>query len=53
MNNGGSGTPGPLVAIPGFVKGDESGYTANIYSGFTSYVVPGPAVVSTSVFERG
>jgi len=47
VTNGGSGTPGPLVSIPGFIKGDEPGYTVNIYNGFTSYTVPGPAVVSS------
>ncbi|CZT12651.1 related to cellulose binding protein CEL1 [Rhynchosporium agropyri] len=46
VTGGGSGTPGPLVSIPGFIKGDESGYTANIYSNFNSYTVPGPAVWS-------
>lgn len=45
VTNGGSGTPGPLVSIPGFIKGDESGYTANIYNNFKSYTTPGPAVV--------
>ncbi|RDL40938.1 Uncharacterized protein BP5553_00917 [Venustampulla echinocandica] len=44
VTNGGSGNPGPLVSIPGFIKGDESGYTANIYNNFKSYTVPGPAV---------
>lgn len=42
--NGGAGTPGPLVSIPGWVKGDEPGYTVNIYNGLTSYVTPGPGV---------
>jgi len=46
VTNGGSGSPSPLVSIPGFIKGDEPGYTANIYNGLTSYTVPGPAVVS-------
>jgi len=46
VTDGGSGTPGPLVSIPGFIKGDEPGYTANIYSNFNSYTVPGPAVWS-------
>ncbi|KAK7181101.1 hypothetical protein DPSP01_003548 [Paraphaeosphaeria sporulosa] len=32
------------VSIPGHVKNTDPGYTANIYSGFTSYKVPGPAV---------
>ncbi|KAL2074975.1 hypothetical protein VTL71DRAFT_8755 [Oculimacula yallundae] len=46
VTGGGSGTPGPLVSIPGHIKGTESGYTANIYSNFNSYTVPGPAVWS-------
>jgi len=44
VTGGGSGTPGPLVSIPGFITGTESGYTVNIYSNFNSYTVPGPAV---------
>jgi len=46
VTGGGSGTPSPLVSIPGFIDGTESGYTANIYTNFNSYVVPGPAVWS-------
>ena len=42
--NGGSGSPGPLVSIPGHVKGTESGYTVNIYNNFNSYTFLGPAV---------
>lgn len=44
VTGGGSGTPGPLVSIPGFIKGDEPGYVVNIYSNFNNYTVPGPAV---------
>jgi len=44
VTGGGSGTPGPLVSIPGFIDGTEPGYTVNIYSDFTNYTVPGPAV---------
>ncbi|KAF8853793.1 hypothetical protein BDZ45DRAFT_598044 [Acephala macrosclerotiorum] len=44
--NGGTGTPGPLVSIPGFITGTEPGYTVNIYTDFTNYTVPGPAVWS-------
>ncbi|KAH7360118.1 glycosyl hydrolase family 61-domain-containing protein [Rhexocercosporidium sp. MPI-PUGE-AT-0058] len=44
VTGGGNGTPGPLVAIPGHVKGTESGYTANIYNNFKSYTVVGPAI---------
>lgn len=32
------------VSIPGHVKVTDPGYTANIYSNFNSYTVPGPAV---------
>ncbi|KAH7361012.1 glycosyl hydrolase family 61-domain-containing protein [Rhexocercosporidium sp. MPI-PUGE-AT-0058] len=46
VTGGGSGTPGPLVSIPGFIKGDEPGYTVNIYTNFKNYTVPGPAVWS-------
>jgi len=46
VTSGGSGTPGPLVSIPGFVTGTEPGYTVNIYTDFTNYTVPGPAVWS-------
>ncbi|KAL5327405.1 hypothetical protein ACEPPN_005101 [Leptodophora sp. 'Broadleaf-Isolate-01'] len=44
VTGGGNGNPGPLVAIPGYVKGTESGYTANIYNNFKSYTLVGPAV---------
>lgn len=44
--SGGSGSPGPLVAIPGYVKGTEPGYTVNIYNNFNSYTPLGPAVWS-------
>jgi hypothetical protein len=46
VTGGGSGTPGPLVSIPGFIKGDEPGYVVNFYTDFTNYTVPGPAVWS-------
>lgn len=46
VTGGGSGTPGPLVSIPGFIKGNEPGYTVNIYTDFHNYTVPGPAVWS-------
>jgi len=45
--NGGSGTPGPLVSIPGVYTGYEPGILINIYnlpSNFTAYQAPGPAV---------
>lgn len=41
---GGSGTPGPLVEIPGFITGTEPGYVVDIYVNFHNYTVPGPAV---------
>ncbi|KAG4433219.1 hypothetical protein IFR05_011301 [Cadophora sp. M221] len=44
VTGGGNGNPGPLVAIPGYVKGTESGYTVNIYNNFKSYTLVGPAV---------
>lgn len=44
VTGGGSGNPSPKVAIPGAFSQSDPGYTANIYSGFTSYTVPGPAV---------
>ncbi|PGH11403.1 hypothetical protein AJ79_04904 [Helicocarpus griseus UAMH5409] len=50
VTGGGSGSPSPLVAIPGHVSESDPGYTANIYNGLTEYTVPGPAVVSHPVF---
>ncbi|CZS93026.1 uncharacterized protein RCO7_01296 [Rhynchosporium graminicola] len=44
VSGGGNGQPGPLVSIPGYVKGTESGYTANIYNNFKSYMIVGPQV---------
>jgi hypothetical protein len=44
VTGGGSGVPGPLVAIPGAFHDTDPGYTVNIYNAFTSYTVPGPAV---------
>ncbi|GJE85227.1 glycoside hydrolase family 61 protein [Phanerochaete sordida] len=47
VENGGSGTPGPLVSIPGVYTGYEPGILINIYdvpSNFTGYPAPGPAV---------
>jgi len=46
VTNGGTGTPGPLVSIPGFITGTEPGYVVNIYTDFYNYTVPGPAVWS-------
>lgn len=43
--NGGSGTPGPLVAFPGAYTGREPGILINLYYPVpTSYTMPGPAV---------
>ncbi|KAI5859934.1 glycosyl hydrolase family 61-domain-containing protein [Durotheca rogersii] len=42
--SGGSGSYNPqTVRIPGAFKETDPGYTANIYSNFQSYTVPGPA----------
>ncbi|KAH8109565.1 glycoside hydrolase family 61 protein [Phellopilus nigrolimitatus] len=47
VTNGGSGTPGPLVAIPGVYTGYEPGILINInYPIPTNYTQPGPAVWS-------
>jgi hypothetical protein len=46
VTGSGSGKPSPTTKIPGHVKVTDSGYTANIYSNFNSYVVPGPKVWS-------
>jgi hypothetical protein len=46
--NGGNGTPGPLVSIPGVYSGNEPGIKFNPYTypKPTSYIQPGPAVWS-------
>ncbi|CAJ2508509.1 Uu.00g135350.m01.CDS01 [Anthostomella pinea] len=45
--SGGSGTYAPATAlIPGAFSDTDPGYTVNIYSGFTNYTVPGPAVIT-------
>ncbi|KAI8938788.1 hypothetical protein NX059_004651 [Plenodomus lindquistii] len=46
VTGGGSGKPSPTTKIPGHVKSTDSGYTANIYNNFNSYVVPGPKVAT-------
>jgi hypothetical protein len=46
VTGGGTGTPGPLVSIPGYIDGTEPGYVVNIYTDFTNYTIPGPAVWS-------
>ncbi|KAH6919323.1 glycoside hydrolase [Coprinopsis sp. MPI-PUGE-AT-0042] len=45
VTDGGSGTPGPLVAFPGAYTGNESGILVNIYENpIESYTMPGPEV---------
>jgi len=45
ITNGGSGTPGPLVAFPGAYKNTDPGLLINIYYPVpSSYTPPGPAV---------
>jgi len=46
VTGGGSTSLGPTVAIPGAFKDTDPGYTVNIYTDFTNYTVPGPAVAS-------
>ncbi|KAK0220060.1 glycoside hydrolase family 61 protein [Armillaria fumosa] len=47
VTGGGSGTPGPLVAIPGVYTGNEPGIKLNIYYPVpATYTQPGPAVWS-------
>ncbi|KAG7448519.1 glycoside hydrolase family 61 protein [Guyanagaster necrorhizus] len=47
VTGGGSGTPGPLVSIPGVYTGNEPGIKINIYSPVpANYTQPGPAVWS-------
>ncbi|KAK0203702.1 glycoside hydrolase family 61 protein [Desarmillaria ectypa] len=47
VTGGGSGTPGPLVAIPGVYTGTEPGIQINIYYPVPkTYTQPGPAVWS-------
>ncbi|KZV64983.1 lytic polysaccharide monooxygenase [Peniophora sp. CONT] len=45
VTGGGSGTPGPTVAIPGVYTGNEPGILLNIYYPVpATYTMPGPAV---------
>lgn len=47
VQNGGSGSPGPLVSFPGAYKAADPGIQINIYYPVpTSYTPPGPAVWS-------
>jgi len=47
VSGGGSASPS-TVSIPGAFKDTDPGYTANIYSNFNSYTVPGPSVFTCS-----
>ena len=55
VKNGGSGTPGPLVAFPGEYTGYEPGILLNIYYPVpATYTQPGPVSLlftCTSVFS--
>ncbi|KAG9102779.1 hypothetical protein FRC06_001143 [Ceratobasidium sp. 370] len=45
VTGGGSKTPSPLVALPGYYTGQEPGIKINVYYPIpTTYVQPGPAV---------
>jgi len=45
VENGGNGSPGPLVSFPGAYKADDPSIKINIYYPVpTSYTPPGPAV---------
>ncbi|OTA97126.1 glycoside hydrolase family 61 protein [Hypoxylon sp. CO27-5] len=47
ITDGGNGTPGPLVALPGAYKSDDPGILVNLGTiKLDSYVPPGPAVWS-------
>lgn len=50
--NGGSGTPGPTVAIPGVYTGYEPGILINInYPIPTNYTQPGPVSLLNTVVQ--
>ncbi|KAK7191927.1 fungal cellulose binding domain-containing protein [Paraphaeosphaeria sporulosa] len=44
VTNGGTGTPGPLVAFPGAYSANDPGLLWSYYPVATSYKAPGPAV---------
>lgn len=44
VTDGGSGTPGPLVAFPGAYKASDPGLIWSYYPVATTYTAPGPAV---------
>lgn len=41
---GGSGSPSPLVKLPGAYSATDPGILVNIYNNFNSYTMPGPSV---------
>lgn len=44
VQNGGTGTPGPLVKFPGAYKASDAYAKFSIYGGVTSFPFPGPSV---------
>lgn len=44
VQNGGSGTPGPLVKFPGVYKASDPYANFSIYNGRKAFTMPGPAV---------
>ncbi|EAU80944.1 hypothetical protein CC1G_03120 [Coprinopsis cinerea okayama7 len=45
VTDGGDGTPGPLVAIPGVYSGEEPSFSVDVYSSNPKpFVMPGPPV---------
>ncbi|KAF9046518.1 endoglucanase II [Panaeolus papilionaceus] len=48
ITGGGSTTPANTVSFPGAYSGSDPGVRFNLYSGQTSYPIPGPSVFSCS-----
>ncbi|KAI7152623.1 hypothetical protein KC316_g14295, partial [Hortaea werneckii] len=44
VSGGGSGSPGPMVKIPGLYDADSPSIDFSMWNGATSYEMPGPAV---------
>ncbi|KAJ3508908.1 hypothetical protein NLJ89_g5500 [Agrocybe chaxingu] len=44
ITSGGNTTPAPTVNFPGAYSGSDPGIRYNLYSGLTSYTIPGPSV---------
>ncbi|KAI7661749.1 hypothetical protein KC319_g8338 [Hortaea werneckii] len=44
ISGGGSGSPGPMVQIPGLYDADSPSIDFSMWNGATSYEMPGPAV---------